>query len=101
MLVQGGMWIVGTFLIFFIFFITGKFIVAVFFPDSYGKKATKKLKDKIEKLERIKLSLETKKLEASLGEETLKVEIEIAKTNVDLGKLQTKLDKIQGGENGS
>ena len=101
MFIQGGMWIVGTIVIFLLLAGVVKLMTVMFFPKTAREQAETKLQDKIEGLELLKLDLETAKLESSIESEKLKLEKKILKTNGDIETMKEKLTKLKGGSDGN
>ena len=98
MWIQGLMGIVGFLVIFGVLLLSTKLIINKWFPKTAKELARKKLQTQIERLEVLKIVIETKKYETNLRTDELKYEKEILKANDKLDKLKEKLNNLNNGE---
>jgi len=94
MFVQKFMWILGFLLIFSIVYFIGKVVINKFFPKTTKELSKEKLRKEITKNETLKAKLETKRIQASLKEDELKLEKEIKETDKKIDSLKSKLNNL-------
>ena len=91
MFFQSLLWIPGTIVMFFLLrWIAVKF-VQVWMPSTAKEMAQEQLHHELERLETVKIRLESKKIECGIADEELKLEKKIEATQVKINKLKLNI----------
>ena len=98
MWIQGLMGIVGFIFIFIILSKLSHMVINKWFPKTANELAKASLEKEIEKLQTLKVTFETKRIQASLKKDELKIEEKILEVDKKLEELKTNLRNLNNGE---